>query len=170
MRWTTWLGVAGLALLGARLLRRRDVEPVDNLDLKRYLGTWFEIARIPKWFERGCVGSTASYALRKDGTIDVLNRCLRGGRLASVHGRAWQPREDAPGALEVAFGPLARGDYNVLALDPDYRWAAVGSRSRKVAWLLSRTRRMPKRVRSWLESELERQGFDPARLVDTPQP
>ena len=167
--WTTVLGLAGLAWLGSRVLRR-PVEPVRDLDLTRYLGTWFEIARVPKWFERGCVGSTASYALRSDGSVDVLNRCLRGGRLASVHGRAWVPDRSVAGALQVAFGPLRRGDYNVLAVDPGYRWAAVGSRSRRAAWLLSRTRSMPGRVRAWLEGELSRQGFDPARLVDTPQP
>ncbi|MEQ1501231.1 MAG: lipocalin family protein [Myxococcota bacterium] len=175
---TNWRGIAvaaGVVAIGAIGItawsrrRRPPLDTVSALDLDRYAGTWFEIARMPTAYERGCAAATAHYTVRDDGTVGVVNRCLRNGKVTSVRGKAWVPDAEVPGALRVAFGLVARGDYNVLALE-DYRYALVGARDRRQAWLLSRTTDLPDRVRARFERELERQGFDPRRLIEVDIP
>ena len=112
---------------------------VPNVDLARYAGTWYEIARYDHWFERGLVGVTASYTVRPDGRIDVLNR----GRQDSLSGSesratatAWVV---APGQLKVRFFWPFAGDYWIIGLADDYRWAVVGAPGRDYLWFLHRS-------------------------------
>ena len=111
------------------------------LDVNKYLGKWYEIARFPNWFERNCTGVTAEYGLRADGEIDVVNTCRKGdlaGRISRAQGSA---RIEAPGRLSVTFVPwipFARGDYWVLYVDPDYSLAVVGNPKGSTGWILAR--------------------------------
>jgi apolipoprotein D and lipocalin family protein len=161
------LGVLGAAAV-AWWRRRPPLDTVRTLDLQRYAGTWFEIARLPMRSEEGCHQVTARYHLRTDGTVTVVNRCVRRDGVDEVEGRAWRPNQSVPGSLRVRFFWPFKGDYNVLARE-GYQYALVGSRNRKHAWILSRAPTMPLAVRARFELELRRQGFEVEKLVDTPQ-
>jgi apolipoprotein D and lipocalin family protein len=148
---------------------------VAKVDLERYLGTWFEVARLPNpeedGFGRRCVDVTATYSKRRNGTVDVLNvarNALAGMRQTSVHG--WARAVDASGSkLVVTFFYLFGGDYWVLGLDPDYRWALVGTPRRRRLWLLSRTPVLAPAEYDRAMAIAAEQGYDPARIVRTPQ-
>ena len=122
------------------------LQAVPELDLQRYSGTWHEIARLPMYFERRCVGDiTATYVPLESGRVQVRNACLRddGVRMQS-NGMARRAGTD-PAKLEVRFAPswlsflpMVWSDYWVIALDPDYRWALVGEPDREYLWILSR--------------------------------
>lgn len=147
--------------------------PVDDLDLERYAGTWHEIARLPMFFQRKCVGDvTATYTRLPDGNIEVRNACrTRDGGRDEATGLA-RPVDGHPGALEVRFAPGwlswvpgVWADYRVIALDPDYQWAVVGSASRRYLWILSRTPRMDQALFERLLGEAEARGYALADLV-----
>ncbi|MHB8876618.1 MAG: lipocalin family protein, partial [Myxococcaceae bacterium] len=139
----------------------------------RYLGTWYEIASFPASFQRGCTGTTATYSLRKDGDIEVVNRCYLGsldGRLKVARGRAWVPDPLEPGRLKVRFFWPFTGDYLVLEVPEDYRYAVVGSPSRKYCWILNRTPAMDEQTYQGIVQRLQARGYDVSRLVRTLQP
>jgi apolipoprotein D and lipocalin family protein len=169
-----------LALVGgaAAGCRHADVLPpprvVAQVDLERYLGVWYEIASIPNRFQRGCVATTATYARRADGRISVVNACRDGsldGEPRRIEGVAWQVADEPGGAkLLVRFFWPFRGDYWILELDPEYRWAIVGHPSRRYLWILSRTPQLDALLYTDLLRQVEAQGYDPSRLVRTPQP
>lgn len=118
---------------------------VQELDLDRYLGKWYEIARFDHSFERGLVGATANYSLREDGKIKVLNTGYKDsfeGKFNEAEAKAYIPDENYPGALRVSFFLFFYSDYWVLDLDEDYTFALVGSKSSKYLWILSRTPEM----------------------------
>ena len=148
---------------------------VAQVDLDRYLGTWFEVARLPNPEEDGygrrCVDVTATYARRRDGTVDVLNvaRNANGGmRSTSVHGTA-RPVDASGAKLVVTFFRLFNGDYWVLGLDPEYRWALVGTPRRRRLWLLSRTPRLGQTEYDRALAIAAAQGYDATRIVPTVQ-
>lgn len=158
------------ALLSVVGLAAEPLDTVSPVDLPRYMGTWYEIARLENRFERGCEAVTATYALREDGRVDVLNLCHVGavsGRERSSHGVGRVPDPSAPGKLEVSFFGPFWGDYQIIALDTDYRWAVVGAPNRKYLWILSRTPRMDARDRDVAVSAARSQGFDVSVLRET---
>lgn len=115
---------------------------VKELDLERYMGRWYEIARYDHSFERGLVGVTASYSLRPDGRITVVNQGYKNsfeGSLNVAKGKGKQPDPEEPGKLKVSFFLFFYADYYVLELDREYQWALIGSSSDKYLWILSRT-------------------------------
>lgn len=140
---------------------------VANLDLERYLGKWYEIARFPNRFEKDCAGVTAEYALRDDGRISVVNSCHKGapdGPLEVAEGVA---KVVAPGKLEVTFVPwlpFAKGDYWVLHVDAAYSYAVVGEPSGKTGWILSRTPTLPAEKVENAVSVLTSMGYDTSKL------
>jgi apolipoprotein D and lipocalin family protein len=152
------------------------VRTVEIVDLGRYVGEWFEIARFPTWFERRCVSDvTATYTRRDDGRLTVMNHCRTpDGRLAEARGvaRVVDARTSAklkvrfaPGAL--SFLPFVWGDYWILGLADDYSWAVVGSPDRHYLWILSRTPSMdPDRYERAL-AVARANDFDVARLTRT---
>lgn len=137
------------------------------LDLNRYLGKWYEIARFPNRFERGCVGVTAEYSMRSDGDVRVVNTCREGtldGKITVADGSA---RVEAPGRLSVTFVPwlpFARGDYWVLHVAPDYSMAVVGNPKGTTGWILARTPQISAKQRALAESILSINGYDISKL------
>lgn len=170
MRLPALLLVAMAATASAQPMPNR---PVDALDLGRYAGTWHEIAHLPMFWQRKCVSDiTATYTPNADGTIAVRNACRdANGELQVSEGRA-KPVPGRPGALEVTFAPRALAwlpfvwaDYWVVDLDPAYRWAVVGSPSRKYLWILSREPSMPRARFDELTARAAARGYPVDRLV-----
>lgn len=141
---------------------------VAAVDLDRYLGRWYEIARYPMWFQRKCAASMAEYSRRDDGLIRVVNTCTRvddTARTKQVAGRARVADQATNAKLEVSFFGPFWADYWVIDLDPDYRWAVVGEGRRKYLWILSRTPELPAEELAGVLERLRAAGYDPDRLV-----
>lgn len=145
-----------------------DTTTVPTLDIDRYLGQWYEIARYDHSFERGLVGCMANYSLREDGLIRVLNTGYKGsldGRYKESEGKARRPDDSQPGKLQVAFFLNFWGDYYVLELDENYQYVLVGSRTSKYLWILSRTPQMNQKDLDFLLARAEERGYDISRLI-----
>jgi apolipoprotein D and lipocalin family protein len=149
----------------------KSIPPVPALDLNRYLGTWYEIFRLPHKFEKDLIKVTATYSFRKDGKIQVLNRGYKPskGRWSDAKGKAWIPDPGVPARLKVSFFWPFSAEYKIIRLDSDYRWALVTSSSTDYLWLLSRTPGMEAAVVDSLTSFAARNGFDTARLIRVEQ-
>lgn len=148
------------------------LETVSHVDLARYLGTWYEIASFPQRFQRGCTNTTATYSLRADGDIDVLNRCRKGssdGPLDTARGRARVVDRGSNARLEVSFFRPFWGDYWIIDLAPDYSHAVVGHPSRDYLWILSRTPTMRPDTYAAIIARLEKAGYETTRLVRSVQ-
>ena len=149
---------------------------VGTVDLTRYAGQWFEVAKYPNRFQRQCIAdTTATYRLRDDGHVGVVNRCRTVAGLDEANGiaRRLDGRTDR---FEVSFLPAALrwlpigwGNYWIIELAPDYRYAVVGEPSREYLWVLARTRTLSAEDRRAIEARLPAHGYDPKRLVDSPQ-
>lgn len=166
------LGALGLAACRSTRDARDVPETVPQVDIDRYLGTWYEIASFPQRFQKGCTATTAKYSLRDDGDIRVENSCRKDsldGELTSIEGKAFAT--DATNAkLKVQFFWPFRGDYWILELGDDYEYAVVGSPDRDSLWILSRTRQMDDAQYTDIFERLRTRGWDVARLQKTPQP
>lgn len=146
-------------------------QTVAKLDLNRYLGKWHEIARFDARFQRGCVGSTAEYALLPDGRISVKNTCHKetaDGELKEATGVAWLPDPAEPAKLRVRFFWPFSADYWVIALDDDYQWAVVGHPSRDYLWILSRTATMDEELYKKILALITAQRYDVGKLIKRP--
>lgn len=154
------------------------VKTISSLDVPRYLGTWYEIAKFPNWFQKKCVSNTqAVYSLRPDGNLKVLNSCkMADGEVSQAEGTARQiGPKDSP-KLEVRFAPawlgflpMVWGDYWVIDLDPQYQVAAVSDPKREYLWVLSRTPELDKKTYDELLARLQSQRFDTHKLELTTQ-
>ena len=165
-----FLALAGCATTSTQRLQLPPLEAVSQVDLTRYVGTWFEIASFPQWFQRGCTGTTATYTARADGDIDVLNRCRDGsldGEVRSGSGRARVIDKKTNAKLQVSFFRPFWGDYWVIDLDEDYQYAVVGPPGRDYLWILSRTPAMADASYRSILDGLEVRGYDTSRLVRT---
>ncbi|MBU6249079.1 MAG: lipocalin family protein [Xanthomonadaceae bacterium] len=162
------LAVAGRGAHAETLPNR----PVPQLDLDRYLGQWHEIAHLPMFFQRQCIDTiTATYTRRPDGTVSVHNACRTAKGMDASDGVARRV-DDHSGALKVRFAPAWLGwlpmvwaDYWVVELDPDYRWAVVGSPSRKYLWVLSREPRMDTATFRGIRERAAARGYPVDKLV-----
>jgi apolipoprotein D and lipocalin family protein len=168
-------------ILGAANAAAAQVPPlrvVESLDLTRYAGKWYEIARLPNKFQARCESDVvARYAVRPDGRLDVINQCRAADRtLVEARGIARKGKIKKDAILQVRFAPAffsflpsVWGDYWIIGLGPDYSWAVVGEPSRRYMWILSRA---PIMSASSYEQALEiaaGNGFDVSRVVRTPQ-
>jgi apolipoprotein D and lipocalin family protein len=145
---------------------------VERVDLARYSGKWFEIATIPMSFQKGCTGVTANYTIRPDGDVDVVNTCRKetlDGPERQATAKAWSV-DPSNAKLVVRFFWPFTGDYWIIDLDPDYRWAVVGHPSREYLWILSRTPQMDAATYDGILARLRAQSYDTTKLVKTPQP
>ena len=143
-----------------------DSQPMPRVEAEKYMGKWYEIARLPNRFEKGCDGVTAEYALQKNGTVSVLNTCRKGGpqgpaRTASA--KAWSV-DPSGSRYEVSFFRPFKAPYWIIELDAQYRWAAVGHPDRKYLWILARKKTLPPEVEKGLLVKLQALGYDTARL------
>ncbi|MBT9395557.1 lipocalin family protein [Hymenobacter sp. NST-14] len=156
--------------------RRRSHPPlptVAHVDLHRYAGLWYEVARLPTRFEKGCQHVTAEYKLRSDGTMSVRNTCHQGsiGGPATTATATARPVDASNARLKVQFFWPFEGDYWILALDKsDYRYALVGEPGRKNLWILSRTPHLELAWRNQLIAKGRELGFPVENLLFTPQP
>jgi len=140
-----------------------DKTVVEELDINRYLGKWYEIARYDHRFERGLVGVTATYSFRKDGKIKVVNSGFKetlDGKKSDATGKAKIPDPNISSKLKVSFFWFFYGDYFVLELEENYQWAVIGSSSDKYLWILSRTPQMDENVYNDLLNNLTDRGYD----------
>ncbi|MDE6498824.1 MAG: lipocalin family protein [Muribaculaceae bacterium] len=140
-----------------------DNSVVTDLNLNRYLGEWYEIARFDHSFERGMEQTKARYVLRDDGKVDVLNSGMKNGEYSEAKGVA--KLTDTPGRLRVSFWGPFYSDYRVMMLDDDYQYALVGSGSDDYLWILSRTPHLSENVRNKILAEAQKRGYDTSKLI-----
>jgi apolipoprotein D and lipocalin family protein len=168
---------ATLLVTSGRGQERTPVRTVAMVDLTRYAGDWYEVARLPNRFQKRCIGDVrASYALRPDGRIDVRNRCRTESGEIDAHGEARIVDENTYARLKVRFAPavlsflpIVWGDYWVVGLDADYSWAVVGSPDRKYLWILSRTPVLDASAYAIAINIARENGFEVEQLLKTPQ-
>ena len=150
-----------------------DNSVVNEFNIERYLGTWYEIARYDHRFERGLVGVTANYSLRDDGMIKVLNQGFKNsleGELSKAIGKAKIPKpETEPAKLKVSFFWIFYGDYNVMELDTNYQWAIIGSSTDKYLWILSRTPQIKEELYNDLLNKIKQRSYDISKLIKVKQ-
>ncbi len=169
-RFCVWvLSLAGL-LTGSTCcasgVARIDTSTVRQLDVARFMGRWYEIARYEHRFERGMTHVTAEYTLLPDGKIRVVNRGLKDGKPKEITGKARRPDpQEYPGRLEVSFFLWFYSDYYVLEVGSDYQYAVIGSSSDKYLWILCRKPDMPQWQLEQILSSLRKRGYDLSRLV-----
>ena len=138
------------------------------MDINRYIGEWYEIARYEHKFQRGCVGSNATYSLREDGKISVLNQCYEKsnpGKMRSAKGKAWVVDKQSNAKLKVSFFWPFSGDYWVIDLGKDYEYAVIGHPGRKYLWILSRSPEMDENVYNKILARLEKQDYNTSKLL-----
>ena len=174
---------AGLLLLFAALAvkaerkAKRPLRVVPSVDLPRYAGLWYEVARLPNRFEEKCAGDvTAEYTLKGRGRLRVVNRCRRrDGKLSEALGEARPADARGPNSkLKVRFAPgllsflpFVWGDYQIVELAPDYSYAVVGAPDRKYLWVLTRNPRLEEATYLRLLEAARAQGFDVSRMIRT---
>lgn len=167
------IAAASLLLGATALLIRKMMYPplktVDEVDLDKYLGRWYEIAAIPKFSQRGCSYTTAVYSKNEDGSLSVRNSCLVGDEEKSIMGKAIVAEPETNAKLDIQFFWPFKGKYWILDLAADYSYAMVGHPDRNSLWILSR--------KPWLEKDVYKQllvsamgkGFDISRIRVTRQ-
>jgi apolipoprotein D and lipocalin family protein len=144
--------------------------PIDNFTLNRYLGTWYEIARMPVFFEKGLSKVTATYALKPDNSVKVTNRGVKeNGKNSEANGKVKFADSTNKGYLKVSFFGPFYADYIIVDLDADYRYALIAGGSTKYLWILSRTPRLDSAVANRLVDKAQKLGFDTSQLIWTKQ-
>ena len=149
-----------------------ELPTVSTVNLKKYSGTWYEIARLPNRFEKGLECVTATYTLRSDGKIEVINKGRKTGELnktSKIKGFAWIPDKRFPGRLKVRFFWPFSGKYYILDLDKNYRYVLVGEPSRRYLWILSKDKHLDKIIYDRLLEKAAKMGFDTARVININQ-
>lgn len=153
---------------------RGELPTVASIDLTRYAGTWYEIARLPMWFQRHCVDSRAVYTVRSDGRVGVHNECVTdGGEVAAADGVATvvDPKTNARLAVVFdnwfarLFGSSREGNYWILDLDPEYRVALVGTPDRRYLWILAREPRIDDGSYRTLVQRARELGYPVERMI-----
>ncbi|MBI5102929.1 MAG: lipocalin family protein [Nitrospirae bacterium] len=149
------------------------LDTVSHVDLTRYMGVWYEIARYPNSFQKGCVGSRATYSLMDNGKVSVLNECYDGsfnGKLRSAKGKAWVVDKETNSKLKVSFFRPFAGDYWIIDIADDYSYVVIGHPHRKYLWILCRTKTMEHETYEGILKRLvEVHHYDTSKLIKTPQ-
>lgn len=157
----------------------KALEVVPSVDLKRYSGLWYEIARLPNWFQKDCDGDvTATYTLLDDDEIKVVNRCRKeDGETKEAEGRARRASDDEPNSkLKVRFAPaflsflpFVWGNYWIIDLAPDYSFAVIGEPDGRYLWILARTPKLDETTLETILGRVREKGYDLANLIRTKQ-
>ena len=157
------------------------ITPISSLDLQRYQGTWYEIAKYPNKFQAMCIKSTsAQYAIQASGTVSVSNSCTdKTGATNKVVGEArlvGADKNPQSATLQVRFAPawlswlpIVWGDYWVIAIDPQYQWSIVSEPKREFLWVLSRSKQLDANTWATIEAQIKRAGLDVSKLEKTIQ-
>ena len=162
----------------AAMANEGELRTIPALDVPRYMGAWFEIAKYPNRFQKKCVQDTrADYKLLANGTVQVTNRCtMDNGEVETVVGAGRQVGDARSPKLEVRFAPewlsfipMVWGNYWVIDLDPEYQLVAVSEPKRDYLWVLARTPTVNPRAYEELIARLEKMGFDSRKIVPTRQ-
>ncbi|HZI88785.1 MAG TPA: lipocalin family protein [Pyrinomonadaceae bacterium] len=163
----TFAGFAAVALEG----RKDELEVVQSVDLTRYTGRWYEIARLPNSFQKKCTDTvTADYSMRADGKIEVINRCRKAsGEYSTAKGKAKIVDKKTNAKLKVTFFWPFYGDYWILDLGPNYEYAVVGEPDRKYLWILSRSPQMDEALYQQLLQKMAAKGFNTEMMIKTSQ-
>ena len=168
--------ILAAAFLSVNTLRSQPMinnTTVKQLDLKRYLGTWYEIARFPHSFEKGLEGVTATYSLKPNGKIKVVNQGYKNsldGPLQRAEGKAKIPDKNEPGKFKVSFFWIFYSDYLVMELDQkNYDWVMIGSSSPRYLWILSRTPEMKPEIFTMLVNKAKERGYEVSKLIRVKQ-
>jgi len=149
------------------------LQTVSKVDLLRYVGVWYEIAAFPQRFQKGCVASMATYSLREDGKVAVVNQCsdkTLDGKVRTAKGKAWIVDKTTNAKLKVCFFWPFSGDYWIIDLGANYEYAVVGHPNRDYLWILSRKRTMNPELYDAILKRLKDQHYDVSRLQKTLQP
>ena len=170
---TTFAAVLGIIGCAGAPKGLGPLRLVETVDLQRYLGRWYEIARFQHTFEKSIVGAAAEYSLRDDGRIRVINSGFRNsldGPYTEVKGVAWVPDPRRPAMLKVQFFWPFAGDYFIFGLDEaGYSWALVGDDSRSYLWFLARTPEISDELYQEMQKAARDQGYDLSGLYKVPQ-
>ena len=153
-RFLSWFGWNKLTI---------DNSVIDEFDVNKFIGNWYEVARFNHFFERGISHTKAEYAFRDDGNIDVTNSGIKNGKPKIAKGKA--KLTEVPALLRVSFFGPFYSDYRIMMLDCDYSYALVGSGSDKYLWILSRTLELRDDDRKKILNEAKRRGYDTDRLI-----
>lgn len=148
----------------------QTIKNTFDFELEKYLGTWFEIARFDHSFERGLEAVTATYSLRDDGKIKVLNQGIRNGERSEAIGKAKLASLETPRNLKVSFFWIFYAPYNILEIDENYQAVLIGSKSSKYLWILSRTPQLDDDSYRMLLQKAEKRGYDISKLIKVKQP
>jgi apolipoprotein D and lipocalin family protein len=164
------LGTITLAMMltGCSTAPPAGLSSVTPFEVNRYLGKWYEIARLDHSFERGLTDVSATYALKSDGSLEVINRGFNTKKndWKSATGRALFTGSPQQGSLKVSFFGPFYGGYHVLALDQaGYQWALVSGPDREYLWILARTKVLAPAIRDELVAEAKKMGFATDKLI-----
>lgn len=165
----------GLLSLGlSSCSSNKSMQAVDNstvreLDVTRYMGQWYEIARYDHSFEEGLTHVKANYRLLPNGKIEVVNSGIKNGEFKMKKGKARQLSIKDPGKLEVSFFLWFYSDYYIMELDKNYNYVVVGSSSDKYLWILSRTPKLEESTKQNLLTKISERGYDTTALYFVPQ-
>lgn len=147
-----------------------SIPSVENLDLVKFSGKWYEIARLPTPFEEGLIKITSTYTVLSNGTIEVLNEGIKDGKPSSIRGRAWYPDPKKVSRMMISFFLWFASDYIVIDMDPEGKnYLLVTGRTKNSFWVFSRTPKMEAGLYRKKLDEAEKLGFDLSRLIEVPQ-
>jgi apolipoprotein D and lipocalin family protein len=148
-----------------------ELKTVSFVDLKRYGGTWYEIAKYPNKSQKQCVGNTtATYNFKPEGEVEIVSKCLtKDGKMDDATGTAKIIDKQSNAKLKGSFAGFSSAPYWVIDLDENYQYAVVGSPERKTLWILSRTPEMSDATYQKILRKVEVAGYNPAKLEKTPQ-
>lgn len=165
---TAAFGLTSIAAL-ALYSKNKSLSTVQYVELDKYLGKWYEIAAFPQRFELGCSHTTAEYSLNGDGSIRVINTCVKDGKIKVAKGRATVTDTQTNAKLAVQFQWPFKGKYWIIGLAHDYSYALVGHPNRKYLWVLGRKPEMDTQTYNYLVNLAANKGFDVRELVKTEQ-
>ncbi len=161
-----------MILLTTTFAQKSELKTVEFVDLNKYAGLWYEVAKIPNRFQKHCVKeTTAKYTLKENGEIEVVNSCIDDkGKPDKTEGIARVVDKKSNAKLEVSFFSILGwrpiwGDYWIIGLDENYQWAIVGTPSRKYGWILARTPKLSNDVMEKINQILVNQGYEPKKFM-----
>lgn len=164
------IGTIGISCQTNKNNKTMNTTTVSNLDVNRFMGSWYEIARYEHSFEKGMTHVKANYSLLPDGTIRVLNSGMKNGKKKEIEGKARKKKDsNSNSKLEVSFFLWFYSDYFVFELDDNYQYAVIGSSSDKYLWILSRTPQLPQSTINDLLIKIKKRGYDTSKLYFVPQ-